>query len=267
MQKSTFITSTIAVSIFGLGLTAGIPAANAVLNLVPQREGEIKLSNVNCIVDATDCIDTQQELGYTVTSLPFDYDGQQNQYGISRLFVDNTTTANTWHGSSGLGISFAMNDMGTNPTPNQFWFRPVAYLGTEPGSLPTGTTVENGQLEVGRFRFDLGREFSEVSFNFFDIEASNFTGILEVNGQRISRLLNGGPDGNLQQLTLSNVRSFVVQFGKPGANGDLFSQNGDGVQIQITAVPEPGTLMGMGTVVLAGILGLRQRKKQLGTGN
>jgi hypothetical protein len=262
MQKSTILATTFAAFIFGLGLTTGVPAARANLNLVPQREGEIKLSNVSCIVDAKDCIDTQKELGYTVTSLPFDYDNQRNQYGISRLFVDNRNTANTWVRQPGFGISFQTTDAGTNPEQNQFWFRPVAYLGRTAESLPTGTTVENGQLEVGRFRFDLGRQFSQVSFNFFDIEESNFSGILEVNGQRISRLLNGGREGNIQQLILSNVRSFVVQFGKPGANGDLFSQTGDGVQIQITAVPEPGTVIGLSFLGIVGILGVRRRKQE-----
>lgn len=255
MQKSTVLAVTLAASTLGFGLAAGMPAAHA-LSLVPQTEGEINLTNISCIVGADQCIDTQETMGYSVTSLAYDNDGTNPQYGLSRLFVDQRSTANNW----GFGIKFQEEDAGTNPAFNQYWFRPVAYRGARANSAPTGSPTEEGQLEVGRYRFNLGQTVSKLTLDFFDVEDANFSGILQVNGTPFSQLVAAGPDGNIKSLTLRDVSSFVVQLGKPGPNS-TFSRTGDGVSLQATAVPEPTTTISLAALAVAGMIGLRQRKK------
>jgi hypothetical protein len=255
MQKSTVLAVTLAASTLGFGLAANMPAAHA-LSLVPQTEGEVKLTNIPCILNAANCIDTQATMGYTVTSLAYDRDGIGPQYGLSRLFVDKNSTANNW----GFGITFPQQDAGTNPALNQYWFRPVAYRGANPNSAPTGNPAENGQLEVGRYLFNLGQTVSKLTLDFFDVEDANFSGIVQVNGTPFSQLVAAGPDGNINSLTLRDVSSFVVQLGKPGPNS-VFSRTGDGVRLQATAVPEPTTTLSLAALAVAGMMGLRQRKK------
>jgi hypothetical protein len=245
LKLLTTILGTIGLSFFG-----SVSSANA-MNLIPQREGEIKMTNMQCI--ANTCIDTSKELGYKVTSQSYNRD-----YGLSRLFVDNRATENTWfdntaNNNKGFRIKFLKQDEGTNTNADEFWFRPVAFN-------KSGKTLENGRLEVGRFLFDFGRTFSKVSLDFFDVEASGFSGILEINGKSVKdMLLKAGPDGNTQTLTVKDVSSLLIQLGQPKAGG--FS-TGDGVSLAgIRAVPEPGSVVGLGTLAVAGIVGLRQRRK------
>ncbi len=259
MSKFNLFAATLFTSTLGLSIATGISAAHATSlvppgSLVPQKEGEVKLTNVGCIVSAADCIDTSS-LGYTVTSKPYDYDGKAPQYGLSRLFVDNSATANDW----GFNISFPQVDAGTNPTPNQYWLRPVAYLGKDASSLPTGTPAEHSNLEVGQFEFNFDHTVSELKLNFLDVEDKNFSGILKLNGSLFQNLLPAGPNNSIQSLTLKNVDSFVVQLGKTGPDS-VFSQTGDGVDLQVVNVPEPTTTVGFVGLIF-GILGLRKHKK------
>ncbi|MBD2772802.1 LEVG family PEP-CTERM protein [Iningainema tapete] len=249
-------------STMGLGL-AVMPAAHAA-SLIPQQEGEVKLTNVSCV--ASTCIDVEKDMGFKVTSLGYDFDSKGPQYGLSRLFVDKSATANDW----GFGIKFGQQDAGTNTASNQFWYRPVAYQAATANSAPTGnsTPAEGSQLEIGRFKFELGNIFSEVKIDFFDVEDGG-TGILEVNGTPVQQLLAAGPDSNIQSLTLKNVSSFVVQMGKPGPDS-IFKQTGDGVRLSgLTVgatVPEPGTVMSLGALAVVGVFGLRRGKKFISAG-
>ncbi len=254
MRKFNLL-STIAGTALGIGLATGMPAAHAA-SIIPQTEGEIKLNNLECL-DPSQCINTT---GYTVTSLDYDFDDKPPQYGPSRLFVDNRSTENTYQGQ-GLGVKFGTQDAGTNTQYNQYWFRPVAIK--EDGTLP-----ESGQLEVGRFLFEFNTIFDEITLDFFDVEETGFSGILEINGQKVSNmLLPEGENNATQSLSLKNVKSFVVQLGNPYSTK---FPTGDGVSLTgvnaVKAVPEAGTTLGLGALAVAGMLGLRQRKKVLQAG-
>lgn len=257
MHKFNFVAATILGASLSLGVAGGMPTAHAG-TLIPQEEGEVKLTNVECI--ASTCIDTQASYGYKVTSLGYDYDPQNPNFGLSRLFVDKNSTVNNW----GFGISFKSQDAGTNPANGEYWFRPVAYYASQAEAQPTGaaTPAEGGQLEIGRFKFEFAQTLSELTLGFFDIEDANRTGILEVNGIPVEQLLAAGPDGNMQSLTLKNVSSFVLQLGNPGPDSK-FKETGDGVRLSgLTAsTPEPGTVVSLGALAVAGMFGLRQRRK------
>ncbi|MFH7025802.1 MAG: LEVG family PEP-CTERM protein [Heteroscytonema crispum UTEX LB 1556] len=245
MQKSKFLVTAIVGATLGLGFVSNMSSAQAG-SLIPQKEGEIK-TNLGCI--ASTCIDTFKEFGYTVTSLGYE-DSKGKKYGASRLFVDNKTTANNW----GFGINFSKKDAGTNAAENQFWLRPVAVG-------KNGNAVENGQLEVGRFMFDFGKMFSEVTLSLFDVEDAFKTGVLEINGNKASELLAAGPDGSTQFITLKNVSSFVLQMGYRGSDS-VFAGTGDGVNLSgIKTVPEPGNVASLSALAVVGMLALRQRQK------
>lgn len=130
--------------------------------------------------------------------------------------------------------------------------------------------VENGRLEVGKFQFDFKNALSGLQFNFFDVEDSKHTGILSYTNSKgetisINQLLTGGQNGNLQSLIIKDVQSFVVQLGNPGQKygyqDSEFKNTGDGVDLQLETVPEPGTTASLGLLAVAGLFGLRQRKK------
>ncbi|KAF3888854.1 MULTISPECIES: LEVG family PEP-CTERM protein [Nostocales] len=266
MQKLKLVAATILGTSLSMGLAAAMPAAHAV-SLIPQQEGEIDLTNMNCIVANQNCIQTQ---GYTVKSLDFNQDfkddGLNKEFGLSRLFVDKNATENNW--GPGNQIKFTLKDEGTNPISDQYWFRPVAYDAT-------GKVIENGRLEVGKFLFTLDKAYQEVSLDFFDVEDNLFSGIVEVNGQSVNNLLAGAgkkDDASTKSLKLTNVSSFVIQLGNPGRNygaaGSALAKTsfstGDGVRLSglgvTKAVPEPTTTLGLGAMAVAGLLGLRRKK-------
>jgi hypothetical protein len=255
MRKRTLLANTI-VGTTLVSLASGISTAQAA-SFIPQKEGEIKLTNIGCIADT--CIDTTS-MGYTITSLAYDFDSYKPQMGLSRLFVDKRATDNDW----GFGIKFKQQDAGTNnPDFEEYWLRPVAYRGKNADSAPTVSSrpAENGQLEIGRFQFDFAQTVSELLIEFFDVEDDQRTGILAVNGTPITQLLDAGPDGNFQTLTVKNVNSLVLQLGNPGPNS-TFKSTGDGVSLaQVTSVPEPGVNASLGVLAMFGIFGLGQRKK------
>lgn len=233
-------------AIFGLGLGfAAAPAANAA-NLIPQQEGEIKLTNLQTL-DSNQTIDTS-DLGFSVTSLQFDFDDSQKvNYGLSRLFVDSKGTANDYG-----AVKFSTRDGGTTEGEGEFWLR-AAAIQTD------GVASEGGELEVGRFLFEFERELEEISIDFFDTESSPFSGILELNGQSVNNFLAAGEDGNVQTLTLNNVNSLVLQLGKTDGKG-----KGDGVTISgvevVQSVPEPTTTFSLGALAVAGMFGVKKRK-------
>ncbi|MFH7028414.1 MAG: LEVG family PEP-CTERM protein [Heteroscytonema crispum UTEX LB 1556] len=248
MTKLNIVAKLLTVSTLGFGLVGGMQNAQAI-NLVPQKEGEIK-TNLACI--ASRCIDTSSELGYTVTSLSYSNSSNSNTYAPSRLFVDDRKTGNNW----GFGINFGTTDAGTNPAKDQYWFRPVALD-------KNGNAVENGQLEVGRFKFDFGKIFSEVTLNLFDVEDTLKTGIFEINGNPVQQLVASAglaDNGTTKFITLKNVSSFVIQAGYRGSDS-VFPKTGDGVAIQATAVPEPTVTASLGALAVVGMLGLRKRKQ------
>jgi hypothetical protein len=251
MKKVTLSAKLLAAATIGLGIFTFAPAANAT-NLVPQQEGEIKTTNLGCI-NSAQCIDTTQSpFAYSVTSLAYDTDGVGPQFGLSRLFSDNRNTANSY----GLGISFGTTDAGTNPPADEYWFRSVAMLSDNL------TTFENGQLEVGRFLFDfLDKTVASVTLDLFDVEDQDFTKILKINGAAPTQpiVAAAGANGNRQKVTFYNVNSFELQLGNPGPNS-VFSNTGDGVAVGIT-VPEPGNVVSLGLLAVAGIYGLRKGKK------
>ncbi|AFY32372.1 LEVG family PEP-CTERM protein [Calothrix sp. PCC 7507] len=331
----------IAASTIGLSVLSATSAAHAT-NLVPQQEGEIKLTNLACLSDTNPkCLDTSLGAnGYTVTSLNYD-----SQFSLSRLFVDEKDTANDY---SKFGIQFLSQDLGTNPGEGQYWLRPVAYNAdvvkadpaktssavktvsvlsgtpgtqtiTEPATKVTttnskgekvttttsiektietyldgnklkqktttktttqkttvtpGKPVEKGSLEVGKFQFDFNNPLAGIKLSFFDVEDTNHTGILSyINGAgktiSIKELLTGKEDGNLQTLTIKDVKSFVVQLGNPGQQYGYTDskfgppQHGDGVNFQLKTVPEPGTVGGLGALAVLGMMSRRQRKSKI----
>ncbi|GAB1538403.1 hypothetical protein NUACC21_10630 [Scytonema sp. NUACC21] len=250
MQRFNFIAKTIVGASLSLGIAAVIPTAQAA-SLIPQEEGEIQLTNIGCV--ASKCLDTTT-FGYKVTSLPYDFDGTSPQYGLSRLFVDMNGTENNW----GSGIKFDAQDEGTNPLKG-FWLRPVAYLGASPDSLPTGMPAEQSRAEVGRFLFEFDKVINEVKLDFLDVEEANFSGILKVNGNPFNDFISAQGDGNIQSRTLKNVKSLVLQLGKPAPTA-RFGQFGDGVRLTVS-VPEPGTTVSLGALAVVGLFGLHQRKK------
>ncbi|MCX7594881.1 MAG: LEVG family PEP-CTERM protein [Fischerella sp.] len=266
MQKLTVLAKTLVAFTVGLSVASTMSSARAV-SLVPQQEGEIKMTNFDCLYpsDPNKCIDTNSLLGYTVTSLPYDFDGKQPQYGLSRLFVDNRDTSNNW----GFGIKFGTQDAGTNTPAGEYWFRPVAYLAEfanqVPTTNPTATNkpAENGQLEVGKFQFNFEKTISELTLFFFDTEDGNFTGLKNPDD-----LLLAGANNNIQSKTLKNVKSFIVQLGKPGPDSK-FPKTGDGVALKgtfvVKQVPEPGMVLSLGALAVVGMFGLGQRKKSVPT--
>lgn len=237
----------LAATTLGFGIFTLAPAANAA-SLVPTTEGEIALKNNNntCLTNAT-CIDTKP-LGYSVTSLTYN-----TNYKESLLFVDNSATQNNYS-KGGFGITFLKTDEGTTSEASQNWFRGVA-LDKE------GNPVENGRLEVGVFEFVFDNVVNGLKLNFFDVEDGGFSGLLEVNDQAINTntLLPGGPDKNIQTLPILNdVKSFKVKLGQPKT--PTFPNTGDGVLLQ-ASVPEPGNVVSLGVLAVAGMFGVRKGKK------
>jgi hypothetical protein len=243
MSKLSKFAKVLVASTLGLSVLASMPAARANENLVPTTEGEIKLLNNGGCLSLAPCIDTTS-LGYTVTSLSYNQNNQT--YKPSLLFADDNSTANDW----GFGIKFKLPDAGTNPLAGLMNFRPVM--------MKNGKPYENGQLEVGHFLFDfMGKTISELELDFHDVEVSDFSGILKVNGQPFSQLLKSGPNNNVQTLILKDVKSFEVQLGKVGSP----FPTGDGVDLNVEKVPEPGTTVSLGLLAMVGVFGLRKRHK------
>ena len=268
--KIPVLSTAVAISTLGFGLVYNTPEAKA-FSIIPTTEGEVKLTNVSCLggsvtcLDPTDSATTGLDFGYTVESLPYDFNNDSKQFGLSRLFVDQQQTANDW----GFGIQFLSRDEGTNANQG-YWFRPVAYNGDAPDALPTtGNVAENGRLEVGRFKFNFDKPMAKVRLDFSDVEEAGFSGVLEVNGKSVSNLLlPAGANNAIQSVFLDNVTSLVLQMGNPGPFSDL-GDTGDGVLLadvnvqsgDTEKVPEPGMTAGLAALALAGTVSLLRRKR------
>ncbi|MEM7581464.1 MAG: LEVG family PEP-CTERM protein [Mastigocoleus sp.] len=238
------------VSTVGLTLLAGAESANA-QSFLPQEEGEVELTNLICLTG--DCIAPK---GFTITSLDYSQDLPDDaNYGVSRFFMDSKGTANDY----GFGIKFKADDAGTNPHSSEiYWGRPVAFD-------KDGNAIENGELEVGRFLFTFDEKVS-LDLSFLDVEESKgaFSSILKVNGNDFNQSLPAGADDNIQNVSLTNVKSFEVQLGNPGINSDItkFQKTGDGVNIQVAAkTPEPAATFSFAALAVAGMFGVAKRRK------
>ncbi|MDZ8079384.1 MAG: LEVG family PEP-CTERM protein [Nostoc sp. DcaGUA01] len=237
MKKLTILATTIAASTISLNVIGGMSKAQAA-SLVPPVEGEIQLTNVACLTGS--CIDTTA-YGYTVTSQNYNAN-----YLPSLLFSDDSSTSNSY----GFGISFSQPDAGTNTIAGENWFRPVARK-------TDGTVPENGQLEVGQFKFDFASTISELVLSFFDVEDIG-TAILSVNGGAFAGTVTPGDNANIKKVTLTNVNSFEVKLGNIG--GKFIT--GDGVRLDVNqTVPEPGTTVSLGVLGLVALFSLQKRRK------
>jgi hypothetical protein len=269
----------------GLGFAAAAPAAHASsFNLIPEKEGEVKLTNFG--LEATDenyigAIDSGNliDLGFSVTSL--DYTDNGVNTGLSRLFIDKKGTANQYGGNNGKPlIKFATTDEGTTEELGEYYLRAVA---TDSSGNPL---EDNGKLEVGLFKFDFEKSVDLLTLNLFDTETSGVTGIETVNGKTwdeyvktvttttSDQYLKEGEKGNLQTLTLENVTSFTLKLGekfsdKKGAQPKgKKGWKGDGVTVAgftsttkfAKAVPEPTTTFSLGALAVAGMFGVKKRK-------
>lgn len=178
---------------------------------------------------------------------------------MSRLFLDDLTTANTYNGGA-LGTAiFLAGDEGTVPT--GLFFRPSETRAN--GAVGE----ESGRLEVGTYRFTFKNPLAQLRIRYFDTESANstgipnFGGILETDGTLVApedvNPIPAGPDGNIQYQTLENVSFITLKLGQDVPNG-----TGDGVDFQFEAtetVPEPATLAGLGLV--AGAMAVSRRRK------
>jgi hypothetical protein len=246
MKNVTLSAKILAAATLSFGIFTFATAANAT-SLVPTNEGEIALKNNGntCLSDAANCINTAP-LGYTVESFSYN-----PKYQASLLFSDDSKTQNNYS-KGGLGITFLKTDEGTTSPAGTTFFKPVALDSK-------GRPVENGRLEVGLFEFVFDKAVNGLELNFFDVEDSGFSGLLEVNGVAVNNLLDGGPDKNFQKLPILNdVKSFKVKLGEPKTK--TFPGTGDGVLLQ-ASVPEPGNVVSLGVLVVAGVYGLRKGKK------
>ncbi|RCJ42244.1 hypothetical protein A6770_08525 [Nostoc minutum NIES-26] len=241
MKKFTILATTLVASTLSLSLVNNISKAEAA-SLVPQQEGEIALTNVACFTG--NCISTVP-FGYTISSEVY-----SPNYKRSLLFSDKSSTVNNYPNqlNPGLVIKFTNPDAGTNPTAIENWFRPVAIKAN-------GSLVENGELEVGQFKFNFTQTISELELSFFDVE-QNGTTILNVNGVAFNEAIASGPDSNIKKVKLTNVDSFVIKLGSIGGN----FKTGDGVLLKVST-PEPASILSLGALALTGLFGLRKSKK------
>ncbi|MEQ9482163.1 LEVG family PEP-CTERM protein [Coleofasciculus sp. F4-SAH-05] len=232
------VASLIAASTVTVGLVS--PSASA-SSLVPLQEGEVELVNIGDFTPSglVGPAVTLPELIASVESLA-NPDGT-----FSRLFVDDLSTANDY----GI-VQLQAGDVGT--VPPGFWYR------------PSEVEEENGQLEVGTFKFVFTEIIPQLTVRYFDTESSDTTGVLPffADADTDGTLLFGenpvpaGEDGNIYTQTWQDVSFITLKLGKDTAG------TGDGVDFQLETVPEPGTVLGLGALAMAGALGLRKRNKK-----
>ncbi|MEQ8757066.1 MAG: LEVG family PEP-CTERM protein [Coleofasciculus sp. G1-WW12-02] len=235
-RQSTAVASLIAASTVTVGLMA--PSASA-FSLVPQEEGEVELLNIDALGGLVGPAVTLPDLIESVESLA-NPDGT-----FSRLFVDDLSTANNY----GI-VQFQAGDVGTIPP--GFWYR------------PSEVEEENGQLEVGKFKFVFTEIIPRLTVRYFDTESSNTTGVPDffADAQTDGLLVSGenpvpqGENANIYTQTWQGVSFITLKLGNDTRG------TGDGVDFQLESVPEPGTVLGLGTLAMAGGLGLRKRNKK-----
>ncbi len=240
-KMSTFLRNTGAVAalVTTSALATGFlaPSASAYTSLVPQDETEIDVG-LGCLT--ADCLTWDELAPYWIKSIESLEDSSSGTK--SRLFVDKLGT-DSFYGP----VKLYAKDGGTNP--EGYWFRPSEV---EPaGSIPE--REEQGQLEVGTYKFTFTKIIPELTIAYFDNETNGVTG---VDG---GPYIPAGPDGNIKYQTLFNVEEVILTLGN-----DTNPGFGDGVSFQLSkkAVPEPGAAVGLGALGLMGIFGLRKRNKK-----
>jgi hypothetical protein len=167
----------------------------------------------------------------------------------SRLFVDRAGTSNTYG-----GIRFRSNDVGTAEGSGDFWFRPVAMAANGVDPL-----VENGQLEVGLFKFNFASILDDLEISWFDTEferanqgkGTSYT-VEYADGSTESQYIAAGRNNNIQSTILNDVASITLNL------GERRGSTGDGVNFQMEGspaedVPEPSLLLGLGALLLVGL--------------
>lgn len=214
-------------------------------SLVPQQEGEV---NVGFAAP----LDGGSYLGLSsiITSIESLTDASTGTK--SRLFVDKAGTDNTY----GF-VQFESTDLGTSDGSGSFWFRPVAMAANGIDPL-----IEGGQLEVGLFKFTFAKVVQELSLSFFDTEFRNINSgkgtsytVEFGDGSTDKVFVPAGPNNNVQTYSLSSVKAITLDLGEKRGT------TGDGVNVQV-AVPEPGIIGGLGTLVVVGLLKRRQSNQE-----
>jgi len=241
-NHSATVASLLAASTVTVGLIA--PSASA-LSLVPQEEGEVELLNIDALTPSG-LIGPAVTLPELIASVESLANPSGTEPTFSRLFVDDLTTANDYSGI----VQFQAGDIGT--VPEGFWYR------------PSEVEEENGQLEVGTFKFVFTETLPELTVRYFDTESFPTTGVLDVfaDSETDGILVSGenpvpaGEDGNIYTQTWEDVSFITLKLGKDTGG------TGDGVDFQLETVPEPGTVFGLGTLAMAGAFGLRKRNKK-----
>lgn len=236
-RKGSLAASVMTASVLSVGVLA--PSAHAI-SLVPSAEGEIDLSNLDCLT--TSCFQLDSSFFSSVVSEIDSSTGTR-----SYLFVDQKGTSNTYNDTVNGGMfTFGATDKGTTETPDYHWFRPVAVN-------PDGSLIEDGELEVGTFTFEFTRTLSELTLSFFDTEFKGGTSYSVNGGEAVT--VARGPNQNIQEVKLTNVDKITLNLGQ------RHGRTGDGVNIQGTAsVPEPSLVLGAIAATVGGAV-LRKRNK------
>jgi len=232
-------------------ITAGFFASPAsAFSLVPQQEGEVNVGLGNCLGSGCSYLSLDPLLG-SVDSLVDSSTGTR-----SRLFVDKFGTANTYG-----GVQFLSKDIGTADETGDYWFRPVAMKsnGVDP-------KLEQGQLEVGTFRFNFASTLDLLNVRWFDVEylkgdrGTSYT-IGFSNGTTSSGMLLAGLQSNIQSQSFNNVSWIELNL------GEKYARTGDGVNVQLEgepeSVPEPGLVFGLGSMAVIGLLSRAKKSTQL----
>ncbi|MBE9126536.1 MULTISPECIES: LEVG family PEP-CTERM protein [unclassified Coleofasciculus] len=252
LRNTGAVASLVAASTVATGFLA--PSASAI-SFVPTQEGEVNVGFDNPLAGS------YLQLNPLIQSIESLVDPSTNT--LSRLFVDLAGTPNTYG-----QVDFLPNDVGTPA--GQYFFRPVALQAD--GETPL---VEQGQLEVGRFKFNFAQVIDSLSVTFFDTEFFDANGVgglggvgagttyegIETDGT-ITDYVSAGGNKNFQTVTFENVSMLTLDLGERGA---FFTSTGDGVLFQVdgeVSVPEPGTVLGLGALALTGAFGLRKRNKK-----
>ncbi|MGB7520908.1 MAG: LEVG family PEP-CTERM protein [Spirulinaceae cyanobacterium] len=236
------------VSLIATTATLSTFSANAFASsLVPQQEGEINVG-LGCIdPDPNKCIEANSiPFIESIKSIEDDSTGNK-----SRLFVDDFSTANTY-GSGTNAIQFQIRDAGTNP--DEFWFRPSEH------DANLGHGEENGQLEVGTFKFTFTQMLADLTIDFFDTESKNTTGVIAINGISLDSpdWVAKGQDSNIVSQTFFDITSITLKLGHDRDNG-----TGDGVDFKASSVdiPEPTALLGLLGIGLFGAVSKGKKEK------
>ena len=227
----------------------GVSASAAqAFSLVPQQEGEIDVGLSSCLGDGCSYLNVDS-MFESIESLIDSSTGTR-----SRLFVDRAGTDNTYG-----GIRFLATDIGTSEGSGQYWFRPVAMK-----TDGITTLVEEGQLEVGTFRFAFAQIMASLTVDWFDTEYNNGTSytVEYADGSTSNGIIAAGANNNIRSTLLSNVSAITLNLGqRHGATGDGVNVQMTGEPAETTDVPEPGIVLGLGWVAIIGMVTRRKTRQ------